>query len=230
MPASPKAASIKASAHTPVSQDVKPEIGVKVDSNVQKSPPINHHQSPSTSRVPMESTTLSSNFRPELAYSIDPDRRKYDKIGEKIKPIKAASINQHAPSTVVSPRPITSTSTSTSTSPSVSTPDAASSSSPLVSGKNESPRVSPDASQDISELISDPVDQATKLLIDLEEQVQLYLKSEKREELAVTTSASLIYGLEADSEITMKQGATQIQSLIDEVNRVATNVEVTKLI
>ena len=75
-------------------------------------------------------------------------------------------------------------------------------------------------SRDMSTHLTEPVEQATKLLIDLEEQVKGYLGAED------VTNSPLSYSGNSNEQESIDRQQGQVQSLIDEVNRLSTNLEV----
>lgn len=78
--------------------------------------------------------------------------------------------------------------------------------------------------QDASGILNEPIDKATKLVIDLDEHLKKYLPAED-EIVAAPTTAPHIY---AGSDIGEAEGDRQNQmtTLIDQVNRLAESIEV----
>lgn len=82
--------------------------------------------------------------------------------------------------------------------------------------------------QDPSVVLSEPIDKATKLIIDLDEHLRKYLPSE--EELAPTTvSPAQVYAGDVIEEepLTAAERQDQLTALIDQVNRLAESIETT---
>lgn len=81
--------------------------------------------------------------------------------------------------------------------------------------------------QDPQLLLSDPIDKATKLIIDLDDHLRKYLPAE--DEVATTLAPTIAYaGGEVVSEIepTPAERQNQMTALIDQVNRLAESIEV----
>lgn len=81
--------------------------------------------------------------------------------------------------------------------------------------------------QDPQLLLSDPIDKATKLIIDLDDHLRKYLPAE--DEVATTLAPAIAYaGGEAVAEIepTPAERQNQMTALIDQVNRLAESIEV----
>lgn len=81
--------------------------------------------------------------------------------------------------------------------------------------------------QDPQLLLSDPIDKATKLIIDLDDHLRKYLPAE--DEVATTLAPAIAYaGGEAVPEIepTPAERQNQMTALIDQVNRLAESIEV----
>jgi len=82
-------------------------------------------------------------------------------------------------------------------------------------------------SQDASGVLSEPIDKATKLIIDLDKHLRKYLPSE--EELAPTTiSPAQVYAGDVVEEepLSAAERQDQLTALIDQVNRLAESIEV----
>lgn len=85
-----------------------------------------------------------------------------------------------------------------------------------------------EAKEDPSVVLSEPIDKATKLIIDLDEQLRKYLPTE--EELAPTTvSPAQVYAGDVIEEepLTAAERQDQLTALIDQVNRLAESIETT---
>jgi ribosomal protein S15P/S13E len=83
-------------------------------------------------------------------------------------------------------------------------------------------------SQDPSALLSEPIDKATKLIIDLDEHLRKYLPAE--EEVAITTAApAQVYAgsdvVVEEAELSVVERQNQMTQLIDQVNSLAENIE-----
>jgi len=83
-------------------------------------------------------------------------------------------------------------------------------------------------SQDASVLLSEPIDKTTKLILELDEQIRKYLPAE--DESLTTVIPAIIYSgdvsepVEVDP-ISQTERQNQMQSLIDQVNRLAESIE-----
>jgi len=83
-------------------------------------------------------------------------------------------------------------------------------------------------SQDASILLSEPIDKTTKLILELDEQIRKYLPAE--DESLTTVIPAIIYSgdvsepVEVDP-ISQTERQNQMQSLIDQVNRLAESIE-----
>ena len=77
-------------------------------------------------------------------------------------------------------------------------------------------------SVDPSAILSGPIDQATKLVMDLDEHIKKYLPAE--DEIATTLAPHIYSGDVAESEAERQQN--QMSALIDQVNRLAESIEV----
>lgn len=95
---------------------------------------------------------------------------------------------------------------------------------PSSGGKKVTPVVSSNIVEQPA-LLSGPINQTTKLVIDVEEHIKKYLPAD---DLAVTTISppSVYAAVESKDE----RQQTQIQSLIDQVNGLSTSIEVSQLI
>jgi ribosomal protein S15P/S13E len=85
-----------------------------------------------------------------------------------------------------------------------------------------------EANADQSVVLSEPIDKATKLIIDLDEHLRKYLPTE--EELAPTTiSPAQVYAGDVIEEepLTAAERQDQLTALIDQVNRLAESIETT---
>lgn len=83
-------------------------------------------------------------------------------------------------------------------------------------------------SQDPQVILSEPIDKATKMVIDLDEQIRKYLPSEDE---IPTTAAPAIYApgdvvVGEDEPQNTVQRQNQMTALIDQVNRLAESIEV----
>lgn len=79
--------------------------------------------------------------------------------------------------------------------------------------------------QDPQLLLSDPIDKATKMIIDLDEHLRKYLPAE--DEIATTLAPAIAYaGDVIDVEPTPAERQNQMTALIDQVNRLAESIEV----
>lgn len=71
---------------------------------------------------------------------------------------------------------------------------------------------------------SEPIDAATKLVIDLDEHIRKYLPSEEE---VITTAAPANYaGDVVEEEMSVQERQDQMTALIDQVNRLAESIEV----
>lgn len=80
--------------------------------------------------------------------------------------------------------------------------------------------------QDPQLLLSDPIDKATKMIIDLDDHLRKYLPAE--DEVATTLAPAIAYagGEVAEVEPTPAERQNQMTALIDQVNRLAESIEV----
>jgi ribosomal protein S15P/S13E len=84
-------------------------------------------------------------------------------------------------------------------------------------------------SQDASILLSEPIDKTTKLILELDEQIRKYLPAE--DESLTTIVPAIIYSGDVISEpaevdpVSQQERQNQMQSLIDQVNRLAESIE-----
>jgi len=79
---------------------------------------------------------------------------------------------------------------------------------------------------DPSVLLSEPIDKATKLIIDLDEHIRKYLPAE--DDVLTTVAPAIVYAVndvESVEEVNVVERQNQVQSLIDQVNRLAESIE-----